>query len=67
MNYVESSEDEEVFRPLSGNTSNARASKRRRIVSEDSDDEFGVDAATEAAMVEEGISLPLEPRQCRPV
>jgi DNA mismatch repair protein MSH6 len=37
-----------VFKPLSGN---GRAAKRRRInVKEDSDDEFGFDAATQAAL-----------------
>jgi DNA mismatch repair protein MSH6 len=37
-----------VFKPLSGNS---RAAKRRRIsVKEDSDDEFGFDAATQAAL-----------------
>nr|OQO17736.1 hypothetical protein B0A51_14358 [Rachicladosporium sp. CCFEE 5018] len=47
VSYAESDEDEDVFKPLSGN---GRAAKRRRISSKDSDDEFGFDAATEAAM-----------------
>jgi len=49
VNYVESDDDEDdVFKPLSGN---GRAAKRRRIaVKEDSDDEFGLDAATQAAL-----------------
>lgn len=29
--------------------------KRRRVSLEDSDDEFGLDAATQAAMLEEGM------------
>ena len=51
VNYAESDAEEdgdEVFKPLSGNR---RAAKRRRIsVKDDSDDEFGFDAATQAAM-----------------
>lgn len=51
VNYAESDEDEDedaVFKPLSGNR---RAAKRRRIsVKDDSDDEFGLDAATQAEM-----------------
>ncbi|CAK1354615.1 unnamed protein product [Cercospora beticola] len=52
VNYAESDdEDDEPFRPLSGN---GRAAKRRRISVKDdeSDDEFGLDNATQAAMVE---------------
>ncbi|KAK5109701.1 hypothetical protein LTR62_006824 [Meristemomyces frigidus] len=55
VNYAESdNEDEEdVFKPLSGNS---RAKKRRRIsVKDDSDDEFGFDAATQAALESEDI------------
>ncbi|KAK4545544.1 hypothetical protein LTR36_002894 [Oleoguttula mirabilis] len=51
VNYAESDheeDEEDVFKPLSGN---GRAAKRRRIsVKDDSDDEFGFDAATQAAM-----------------
>lgn len=49
VNYVESDdEDDDVFKPLSGN---GRAAKRRRVsTKEDSDDDFGLDAATQAAM-----------------
>lgn len=51
VNYAESEDEDDedgVFKPLSGN---GRASKRRRIsVKEDSDDDFGFDAATQAAM-----------------
>ncbi|GAB7358302.1 hypothetical protein MBLNU230_g2376t1 [Neophaeotheca triangularis] len=52
VNYAESDDDDDdVFRPLSGN---GRAAKRRRIsTKEDSDDEFGFDAATQAAFDEE--------------
>lgn len=57
MNYVESDDDEDdVFKPLSGN---GRAAKRRRIaVKEDSDDEFGLDAATQAALEQDDGMLP---------
>lgn len=59
VNYAESDNDEdedEVFKPLSGNS---RASKRRRIsVKDDSDDEYGFDAATQAAMEDnDGMSV----------
>lgn len=55
VNYAESDDDDEVFRPLSGN---GRAAKRRRIsTKEDSDDEFGFDAATQAAFDEEDGKL----------
>ncbi|KAK5163093.1 DNA mismatch repair protein msh6 [Saxophila tyrrhenica] len=51
VNYAESDgeeDEDEVFKPLSGNR---RAAKRRRIsVKDDSDDEFGFDAATQDAM-----------------
>ncbi|KAI7516158.1 hypothetical protein KC317_g23541, partial [Hortaea werneckii] len=50
VNYAESDDedDDEVFKPLSGNR---RASKRRRISAKDeSDDEYGFDEATQAAM-----------------
>ncbi|KAF2161698.1 hypothetical protein M409DRAFT_27757 [Zasmidium cellare ATCC 36951] len=57
VNYAESDDDEdEVFKPLSGNR---RAAKRRRISvkDDDSEDEFGLDAGTQAAMLEsdEGV------------
>lgn len=51
VNYAESDNEEdedEVFKPMSGNR---RAAKRRRIsVKDESDDDFGFDAATQAAM-----------------
>ena len=54
LNYAESDDDDdddeedEVFKPLSGN---GRAAKRRRVsVKDESDDEFGFDAATQEAM-----------------
>jgi DNA mismatch repair protein MSH6 len=54
VNYVESDEEDEddvVFRPLSGN---GRAAKRRRIsVKDESDDEYGSDAAGQQAMESE--------------
>lgn len=55
VNYAESDDEEEdVFRPLSVNATKGRAAKRRKIsVQDDSDDDFGIDPATEAAMAEE--------------
>jgi DNA mismatch repair protein MSH6 len=55
VNYAESDEDEDdVLGPIANN-SRARATKRRRVsVDDDSDDEFGLDAATQAAMIEDG-------------
>lgn len=50
VNYAESDDDDDApFKPVSGN---GRAAKRRRVsVKDDSDDdEFGLDAATQAAM-----------------
>ena len=45
---AEEDDDEAPFKPVSGN---GRAAKRRRIsVKDDSDDEYGFDAATQAAM-----------------
>lgn len=56
VNYAESDEDEDdVLGPIANN-SRARATKRQRVsVDDDSDDEFGLDAATQAAMVEDGM------------
>ncbi|KAJ9661332.1 DNA mismatch repair protein msh6 [Coniosporium apollinis] len=54
VSYAESEEeDEEVFRQITGNTGNGRASKRMKVSLEESDDEFGLDAATQAALVED--------------
>lgn len=52
ISYAEpDDEEDDVFKPLSGN---GRAAKRRRIsTKEDSDDEFGFDAATQAALEDE--------------
>lgn len=54
VNYAESDDDDDQpFKPLSGN---GRAAKRRRISvkdESDDDDEFGLDAATQAAMEED--------------
>lgn len=44
-----------MFRPLSTNTTNGRGLKRRKVRVEESDDEFGLDAGTEAAFAEEGM------------
>lgn len=39
------------------NNSRARATKRQRVsLEDDSEDEFGLDAATQAAMVEDGMA-----------
>lgn len=61
VSYAESDEDDEdeaPFKPMSGN---GRASKRRRVsVKDDSDDEFGFDAATQAAMEsDDGMFAPI--------
>ncbi|KAK3675270.1 DNA mismatch repair protein msh6 [Recurvomyces mirabilis] len=54
VNYAESDDgedEEEVLKPFSGN---GRANKRRRIsVKDESDDEYGFDEATQAAMEQE--------------
>jgi DNA mismatch repair protein MSH6 len=43
-----------VLGPIANN-SRARATKRQRVsVEDDSDDEFGLDAATQQAMIEDG-------------
>lgn len=51
ISYAESDaedDEDEVFKPLSGNR---RAAKRRKVsIKDDSDDEFGFDASTQAAM-----------------
>ncbi|KAK3711686.1 DNA mismatch repair protein msh6 [Vermiconidia calcicola] len=56
VNYAESDaedDEDEVFKPLSGN---GRAAKRRRIsVKDESDDEFGFDAATQAALESDDV------------
>ena len=56
ISYAESDDEDDVFKPLSGN---GRAAKRRRVgVKDDSDDEFGFDAATQAALEDEdGMSI----------
>jgi DNA mismatch repair protein MSH6 len=58
VNYVESDEDDDddVLGPIANN-SRGRATKRRRVsVDDDSDDEFGLDAATQQAMLDDGTS-----------
>jgi DNA mismatch repair protein MSH6 len=56
VNYAESDdEDSEVFKPISSNLTSGRSSKRRKVITDDSDDEFGLDDATQAAFEEEGI------------
>lgn len=55
MNYAESEdEDDEVFQPIANNARKGRVIKRRRVtVEDDSDDEFGLDDATQQAMLDE--------------
>lgn len=54
VNYAESDEeDDDVFQPISNNARKGRALKRRRVAVEDSDDEFGLDEATQQAMMDE--------------
>ncbi|ORY03496.1 DNA mismatch repair protein muts [Clohesyomyces aquaticus] len=57
VSYVESDaeDDDDVFQPIANNARKGRASKRRKVSVEDSDDEFGLDAATQAAMLEEDL------------
>ncbi|OCL15066.1 DNA mismatch repair protein Msh6 [Glonium stellatum] len=54
VNYAESDDEDEVFHPISANATR-RASKRRKVALEDSDDEFGFDAATEEAMLQDDM------------
>ncbi|KAF2140821.1 uncharacterized protein K452DRAFT_327169 [Aplosporella prunicola CBS 121167] len=55
ISYAESEDEDDAFQPVSAKVTNGRA-KRRKLVTEDSDDdEYGVDAATEAAMLDEDI------------
>ncbi|KAF2705002.1 DNA mismatch repair protein Msh6 [Pleomassaria siparia CBS 279.74] len=54
VSYVESDDEEdEVFKPVANNARKGRVLKRRKMSVEDSDDEFGLDAATQEAMLEE--------------
>jgi DNA mismatch repair protein MSH6 len=53
INYAESDGDDEPLKPLDNNGTARRASKRRKVT-DDSDDEFGIDAATEAAIMDAG-------------
>jgi DNA mismatch repair protein MSH6 len=48
-------EEDEIFKPVANNAKKGRATKRRKVIEEESDDEFGLDAATQAAMLEEGM------------
>lgn len=50
----EDDDEDEVFRPVANSSRKGRAVKRRRVSVEDSDDEFGFDDATQAAMSEAG-------------
>ena len=45
-----------MFKPLSTNPTTRRASKRRKIAYDESDDdEFAMDAGMEAALIDEGV------------
>ncbi|KAF2691856.1 DNA mismatch repair protein Msh6 [Lentithecium fluviatile CBS 122367] len=58
VNYAESEsddDDDEVFKPIANNARKGRLTKRRRVVSEDSEDEFGLDEATQQAMIEDDM------------
>lgn len=44
-----------MFQPIANNARTGRANKRRRLSLEDSDDEFGLDPATQEAMLEDGV------------
>lgn len=59
INYAESDEsgEDEVFQPVSVNTGSKRPSKRRRVIMEDSDDEFEMDDATVQAFEDQGILI----------
>jgi DNA mismatch repair protein MSH6 len=60
ISYAESDDDDdedEVFKPLSGNSANTRAAKRRKVSVAESEDEFGMDEATEAAMASDGMTF----------
>ncbi|KAF2402743.1 putative DNA mismatch repair protein Msh6 [Trichodelitschia bisporula] len=54
VKYAESEDEaniDEVFKPVDANRRRVNPSKRRKTAIEDSDDEFGLDADTEAAML----------------
>ncbi|KAI9700930.1 MAG: DNA mismatch repair protein msh6 [Bogoriella megaspora] len=59
ISYAESDDeneednDSDIFKPLSHNAANNRASKRRKISIEESEDEFGLDGTFDAAMAED--------------
>lgn len=58
VSYVESDDEgddgEDIFKPLSGNADNRRTSKRQRLSVLESDDEFDMDDATQAALLDQG-------------
>ncbi|KAF2436750.1 putative DNA mismatch repair protein Msh6 [Tothia fuscella] len=55
INYAETDDEEDVLKPADTNKPQRRPSKRRKVSVEDSDDEFGFDEATQAAMDEADI------------
>jgi DNA mismatch repair protein MSH6 len=58
VNYAETDDEDDdvdVLQPLNSNKLQRRPSKRRKLSLEDSDDEFGIDEATEAALDEVGM------------
>lgn len=44
-----------MFRPVSGNTTDGRPSKRRKVSLEESDDEFGGGQSVEGSVAEDGM------------
>ncbi|CAI6336012.1 unnamed protein product [Periconia digitata] len=59
VNYAESDDDDEdeddVFKPIANGARKGRLLKRRKVVSDDSDDEFGLDDATQQAILEDDL------------
>ncbi|KAF1958838.1 DNA mismatch repair protein Msh6 [Byssothecium circinans] len=57
VSYAESDDDddEEIFQPIANNARKGRVIKRRKVVSDDSDDEFGLDEATQQAMLDDAM------------
>ncbi|KAF2641701.1 DNA mismatch repair protein Msh6 [Massarina eburnea CBS 473.64] len=55
VNYAESDDEDEVFQPIANNARKGRVIKRRRVVSDDSEDEFDIDEATQQAILENDI------------
>jgi DNA mismatch repair protein MSH6 len=52
----EEKDEDDVFRPVSGNTTNRRSAKRRKVSLEESDDEFDLDGSFAGSFNEDGRS-----------